>query len=584
MRFVRKLASVWTDRWLMWLIVASLVLPPTFYGLVAHQSRVATFAAADQQLVGTVRLLREHAEKVFDTDELVIEQVDRLTVGLSWDEIAHSEALHRQLKQLDDQLPQVNGIYVVAPDGTVANSSRLFPPSTSNLSDSAYFASLRDGYQGSSISDVHQGRTSGLLQFNLARRLSSPDGGFNGIILISDSPAYFEEAFQSIGDSAASVLLARDDGEELAYYPTPMFSGSRAPAELIARLPLKEPVLVTSIPLPYDASQRRAAFQRIGGYPLFIGLSVPTSSIAASWHETIVLNGVLVAVGSLTVAFMGWLTLKGYRSERVAHAAFRAEVQRREEAESRMQQAKKMEVIGQLSAGVAHDFNNLLTVISGNIERIPVSEAGDCKARIDAALSATARGDRLIRQMLTFAHSHVLERELVDINAVMTSLTSLLTSALGSNISLHHNLTPMPVVCYMECAEFDFAVLNIVTNARHAMPDGGELTIETATVSIDIACRELDLAPGQYARIAFTDRGQGMPPDVIARAFEPFFTTRERSTGTGLGLSQVYGFAKQSGGLATIKSEVGYGTTVTMYLPMVETDVLSEDASVVMAC
>jgi hypothetical protein len=218
MRFARKLASVWTDRWLVWLIVASLVLPPTFYGLVARQSRVATFAAADQHLVVTVRLLREHAEKVFDTDELVTEQVDRLTVGLSWDEIAHSEALHRQLKQLDDQLPQVNGIYVVAPDGTVANSGRLFPPRKSNLSDSAYFALLRDGYQGSVISDVHRGRTSGLLQFNLARRLSSPDRGFNG------------------------------DGEELAYYPTPMFSGSRAPADLIASLPLKEPVLVTSIP------------------------------------------------------------------------------------------------------------------------------------------------------------------------------------------------------------------------------------------------------------------------------------------------------------------------------------------------
>jgi two-component system, NtrC family, sensor kinase len=119
---------------------------------------------------------------------------------------------------------------------------------------------------------------------------------------------------------------------------------------------------------------------------------------------------------------MGWLTLKEYRSERVGHAAFRAEVQRREEAESRMQQAKRMEVIGQLTAGVAHDFNNLLTIISGNIERIPVSEAGDCKARIDAALLATARGDRLIRQMLTFAHHHVLEQEVVDINAVITSL------------------------------------------------------------------------------------------------------------------------------------------------------------------
>ena len=286
MRFARKLASVWTDRWLVWLIVASLVLPPTFYGLVAHQSRVATFAAADQHLVVTVRLLREHAEKVFDTDELVTEQVDRLTVGLSWDEIAHSEALHRQLKQLDDQLPQVNGIYVVAPDGTVANSGRLFPPRTSNLSDSAYFASLRDGYQGSLISDVHRGRTSGLLQFNLARRLSSPDGGFNGIILISDSPRISKRHSKALAIAQRQLFWLVMMARSLSRYPTPMFSGSRAPADA-NRKPATERASACHFNPGYHtiAVNGAAAFQRIGGYPLFIGLSVPTSSIAASWHR-----------------------------------------------------------------------------------------------------------------------------------------------------------------------------------------------------------------------------------------------------------------------------------------------------------
>ena len=176
MRFVRRLAPSWTDRWLIGLIVASLMVPPAYYGLVAYQSRVATFTAADRQLVGIVKLLREHVQKVFDTDELVIKLVDRVTAGLSWEEIAHSERLHLLLKQLDDQLPQVNGIYLVAPDGTVASSSRVFPIRPSNLGDRAYFTSLRDGYQGSFISDVHPGRTSGVLQFNVARRRSSLDG------------------------------------------------------------------------------------------------------------------------------------------------------------------------------------------------------------------------------------------------------------------------------------------------------------------------------------------------------------------------------------------------------------------------
>jgi two-component system, NtrC family, sensor kinase len=576
MRFVRKLASVWTDRWLIGLIVASLMVPPAYYGLVAYQSRTATFAAADRQFIGVVKLLREHVQKVFDTDELVIKLVDRLTAGLSWDEIEHSERLHLLLKQLDEQLPQVNGIYLVAPDGTVANSSRVFPVRPSNLQDHAYFTSLREGYQGSFISDVHPGRTSGVLQFNVARRRSSWDGRFNGVILLSDDPAYFENAYRSIGDSAASVVLARDDGVELVSYPAPMFSGSRAPADLIASVPQNDPLLVSSIPLPYDATPRQGAFQRIDGYPLFIGYSVPLASITASWRRTVILNGMLVAFGSLTVAFMGWLILRGYRSER-------SEARRREQAEAKMIDAMRMEAIGQLTAGVAHDFSNLLTVISGNIERLHTGDIGNGKARIEAALSATARGDALIRKMLTFARRHARDREIVDINAALTSFTPLLGSALSKSIVVEYHLSSQPVICRIDHAEFDFAVLNIVTNAGHAMPNGGRLKIMTSTEPVT-ARSELELAIGEYAKIAISDNGQGMPPDVVARAFELFFTTRERGIGTGLGLSQVYGFAKQSGGTVTIDSAVGCGTTVMMYLPVVAMEALGEPASAVMVC
>ncbi len=576
MRFVPRLAPSWTDRWLVVLIVASLVMPPAYYGLVAYQSRVTTFAAADQQLVGVVNLLREHVQKVFDTDELVIKLVDRVSAGLSWEEIAQSERLHLLLKQLDDQLPQVNGIYLVAPDGTVASSSREFPIRPSNLSDRPYFTSLRDGYLGSYVSDVHPGRTSGVPQFNVARRRSSLDGRFNGVILLSDDPAYFENAYRSIGDRAASVVLARDDGAELVSYPTPMFSGSRAPADLIASVPQNDPLLVNSIPLPYDATVRQAAFQRIAGYPLFIGYSVPLASITASWHRTVILNGMLVAIGSLTVAFMGWLILRGYRGER-------AEARRREEAEAKMIDAMRMEAIGQLTAGVAHDFSNLLTVIAGNIERLHAGDIGNGKARIEAALSATARGDALIRKMLTFARRHVREREIVDVNAALTSFTPLLGSALSKGIVVEYHLSSEPVICRIDPAEFDFAVLNIVTNAGHAMPNGGRLKIMTSTEFVT-AQSELELAIGEYAKIAISDNGQGMSPDVVAHAFELFFTTRKRGIGTGLGLSQVYGFAKQSGGSVTVDSAVGCGTTVTMYLPMVAMEALGEIASSVIAC
>ena len=240
-----------------------------------------------------------------------------------------------------------------------------------------------------------------------------------------------------------------------------------------------------------------------------------------------------------------------------------------------------MEAIGQLTAGVAHDFNNLLTVISGNIERLYGSDMGNGNARIEAALAATIRGDALIRKMLTFARRHVRDPEIVEINAALTSFKPLLGSALSKNIVVEYHLSSEPVICRIDPAEFDFAVLNIVTNAGHAMPDGGRLKIMTSIAFI-AAQSVLELLPGEYAKIAIADNGQGMPPDVIAHAFELFFTTRER--GTGLGLSQVYGFAKQSGGTATIDSAVGCGTTVTMYLPMVAVAAIGETASSAMAC
>jgi signal transduction histidine kinase len=242
-----------------------------------------------------------------------------------------------------------------------------------------------------------------------------------------------------------------------------------------------------------------------------------------------------------------------------------------------------MQAIGQLAAGVAHDFNNLLTVISGNIERLKVTEASD-GAMIEAALAATARGDSLIRKMLAFAHRHAREQECVDINAALTSFAPLLGAALRRDIAVEYHLPPGSMVCRIDRAEFELAILNIVSNSGHAMPSGGRLEIDTRTVAVGEEASSLDLAPGGYVRIAIIDSGEGMSPDVAAHAFEQFFTTRERGVGTGLGLSQVYGFAKHAGGNATIDSTIGLGTTVTIYLPLAAVCADGNETSLIMTC
>jgi len=263
--------------------------------------------------------------------------------------------------------------------------------------------------------------------------------------------------------------------------------------------------------------------------------------------------------------------------ESAAHVAFREEVRKREQAEAKMEQARRLEVIGQLTAGVAHDFSNLLAVVSGNIERLLDGTGSDKDARVEAALSAIERGDRLIRQMLTFARRQVLDPEAFDINAGMRAFAPLLASVLKNNIEVDYRLPSNPLVCRIDRAEFEFAILNVATNARHAMPHGGrlEITVEQVRV-IDDGIDGLDLTAGAYARVAFKDTGEGMTPEVLAHAFEPFFTTRAAGAGTGLGLSQVYGFAKQSGGLATVHSDAGRGITVTVYLPLLETEAVGE--------
>lgn len=238
--------------------------------------------------------------------------------------------------------------------------------------------------------------------------------------------------------------------------------------------------------------------------------------------------------------------------------------------EHALRQAQKMEAMGQLTGGIAHDFNNLLTVIIGNLEMLEPKLATTAQRELATeALEAADLGARLTARLLAFARRSHLEPEVVNLNDFVLGLTDMLHRTLGSTISLSNALTPRLWSTRIDPSQVESAIVNLAVNARDAMPNGGRLIIETGNVSVDNAMSEqLDgLAPGDYVRLSVADTGLGMPEDVRERAFEPFFTTKEKGRGTGLGLSMIYGFAKQSGGHATIYSEIGRGTTVNIYLP-----------------
>ncbi|HWK44270.1 MAG TPA: ATP-binding protein [Stellaceae bacterium] len=247
------------------------------------------------------------------------------------------------------------------------------------------------------------------------------------------------------------------------------------------------------------------------------------------------------------------------------------------ETERRLHQAQKMEAVGMLTAGIAHDFNNLLTVITGHISHLEselVDLSPEHRESLAAALRGASRGAMLTRRLLAFARLQPLEPKTIDLNRFVVGVIDTLTRVLGATVSIESMLDAGLCLVSADETQLENAMLNLVLNARDAMPEGGKITIETANTILDRAFTAADeeVVPGQYAMIAVGDTGTGMTKAIRDRAFEPFFTTKEFGRGTGLGLSQVYGFIRQSGGHAKISSEPGEGTTVRFYLPRLPTD------------
>jgi PAS domain S-box-containing protein len=247
------------------------------------------------------------------------------------------------------------------------------------------------------------------------------------------------------------------------------------------------------------------------------------------------------------------------------------DITERKIAEQQLRQAQKMEAIGQLTGGVAHDFNNVLSAILGNLELVDEELEPDSKLKpdIDIAIRAVNRGAELTKRLLAFSRRQALQPNPVDANKLIQGMTSLLQRTLGEPIEIEVVSAAGLWACLVDAGQLENALLNLAINARDAMPGGGHLTIETANIHLDAdyAAAQGDVTPGDYVRFSVTDTGTGMAPDVIEHIFEPFFTTKDVGEGTGLGLSMIYGFVKQSGGHITIYSEEGHGTTVNLFLP-----------------
>jgi signal transduction histidine kinase len=273
-------------------------------------------------------------------------------------------------------------------------------------------------------------------------------------------------------------------------------------------------------------------------------------------------------------AFAGTLESKvRERTSELASANDRltAEIAERERAEARLVQAQKMEAVGQLTGGLAHDFNNLLTAVVGSLDLL-LRRTDDERLRKLAgnALQAAERGAKLTAQLLAFSRRQRLSPAATDANDIVSKMGDMLARTIGPHIRVETRLNPGLWHALADPTQMEVMVLNLAINARDAMPSGGRLTISTENVDAVPTHLTAELGNRQYVALSVADTGTGMTPEVLAKAFEPFFTTKEQGRGTGLGLSQLYGFAKQSGGTVRIDSKVGEGTKVTVYLPRTE--------------
>lgn len=247
----------------------------------------------------------------------------------------------------------------------------------------------------------------------------------------------------------------------------------------------------------------------------------------------------------------------------------------RKQMESQLLQSQKMDAVGQLTGGIAHDFNNLLGVVIGNLDLLErqVQDNPAALKRVQTAQKASMRGAELTRRLLAFSSREELRPSAIDLNASIQNAIELAARALGPEIKITLQLSESVPAVFADLAGLESALLNLLVNARDAMPRGGVITVTSEVANIEGASETdygEELAPGRYAYVSVSDTGTGMTREVIARAFEPFFTTKPRGKGTGLGLAMIYGFFRQSKGTVRIYSEVGYGTTVSFYLPLAE--------------
>ncbi|HEX2555863.1 MAG TPA: ATP-binding protein [Microvirga sp.] len=545
---------------------ASLIGPALLLAYAAWSHHGAVEQRTSERIERALDVVQEHTLKAFQTIERTIAETNEVLRGYSDEEIRAQEArLSQRLKRTQALLPQMQSIWAFDRDGRPLVSSTILPvPRDLNNADRDYFRAQVPADAGTYIGDIVQARVGTLHFFVVSgRRTERPDGSFDGVIGITVLPDHFRQFYARLANGVAdSFGLIRADGAFLARYPRVVDRPERLnpQSRFVQAIQTRPDSGTFEAVSQIDGIERRIGYRKVPGYPVYVQAGIETAAMRRELREAM--------LGHLAFGLPASLAMFALALHALGRAKrFQAEVVRREVAEAALKQAQRLEAVGQLTGGVAHDFNNLLMVVNGNVDRLrryPVADERQRRA-LDAIEAAAKRGASLTRQLLSFSRRQTHEPVAIDLAERLPQIQDMLRSSLRGDIVVELDVADGLWPIKADPSELELAILNIAVNARDAMQAGGRLTVAARNVLSDDAAA-LGLK-GAFVALGMSDTGAGIPPDVLARVFEPFFTTKEVGKGTGLGLSQVYGFAKQSGGTATIASEPGRGTTVTLYLP-----------------
>lgn len=524
---------------------------------------------AEEAAQNLVHVLAEQTERTIQSIDFTLQGISD-TLEASPGLPAHDERFRETLNKRLSALPYVRALFVVGPDGSPIHDTGYPATPRLNALDRPYF----HAHQNSSSLGLHIGqplrsRSTNTWFVSFSRRVSQPDAIFGGVIVAAVEPSYFEHFYRglSVGEGGFIALLLRD-GTILARSPADGAIGrSFADAEPIFSLVGKNPKGVYWATSPVDGTPRVVGYRALGNSPVVVLVGLAQATVFQPWrqHATVVVVAAAILLCLISVLIF------------LVHESRKRELGE----QARLNRAHRLEALGRIAGGIAHDFGNTLRIMHSTCMLLKPHLVGnsDALSVIGEADHSLRSARAMIQRLLAFARRQELHPKPAVIDELISGFTPILRQAAGPRASLEIRLASSNAACLLDPVHFEASLLNLILNARDAMPRGGTITVETAAIP----------PPGKaegkgrsWVQVVVRDTGAGMPPAVVEQAFEPFFTTKQSEEGNGLGLSQVLGFVQQSAGDVQLESQEGHGTTVRLMFPALADEPRTASAGVLL--